>query len=330
MGEGQARKRQGGEAGGMFFYALQRIGLSVLILVTSMTMLFTALKLIPGDPATIMLGARASAEMKARITEELGLNDPIYVQLGTFFGRILEGNLGTDMWSKRPVAWQVMESLPYTLSLIAAGLSWAALIGIPLGCYSAIRRNSFIDKFTGVVSVGTISIPSFVVAIYCILLFAITLGWLPVIGAGERGDAQDQFLHLIMPAFALGLGWVGYLSRIVRASMLEVMGENHIRTARAFGLTELRIIKSYALRIAILPTITLLALGVGGLLSSAVFIESIFARPGIGKLIVDAANTRNFPVVQGGVLSTVMLFAIVMPLADLLIAWLDPRVRASL
>ena len=151
-----------------------------------------------------------------------------------------------------------------------------------------------------------------------------------MIGAGERGDYLDQALHLIMPAFALGLGWVGYLSRIVRASMLEVMGEHHIRTARAFGLSEYRIVKSYALRIAILPTITLLAVAIGGLLSSAVFVESIFARPGIGKLIVDAANMRNFPVVQGGVLTTVALFALAMPISDILIAWLDPRVRATL
>ena len=227
----------------MLFYAIQRIGLSLLILATSMVMLFSALKFIPGDPATIMLGSRASAEMRARITEELGLNDPLYVQLGTFFGRLLQGNLGTDMWSKRPVSQMVLENLPYTLSLIGTGLGWAALIGIPLGCYSAVRRNSFIDKFTGVISVGTISIPSFVVAIYLILIFAIALGWLPVIGAGEPGNLQDQIMHLILPAFALGLGWVGYLARIVRASMLEVMGENHIRTARAFGLPEFQIVE---------------------------------------------------------------------------------------
>lgn len=314
----------------MLFYAVQRIGLSILILITSMVMLFTALKLVPGDPATIMLGSRASAEMRARITEELGLNDPVIVQLGTFLGRLLQGNLGTDMWSKRPVAQMVMDNLPYTLSLIGVGLGWAALIGIPLGCYSAVRRNSFADKFTGVISVGTISIPSLVVGIYSILVFAIWLDWLPAIGAGEPGDWLNQISHLILPAFALGLGWVGYLARIVRASMLEVMGENHIRTARAYGLPEFQIVKSYALRIAILPTITLLAIAIGGLLSSAVFIEFIFARPGIGKLIVDAANMRNFPVVQGGVLTTVALFALTMPIADLLVAWLDPRVRASL
>lgn len=314
----------------MLFYALQRTGLSLLILFTSMVLLFSALKLVPGDPATIMLGSRATPEMKARIAAELGLDNPIHVQLATFIGRLLQGNLGTDMWSQRPVAQMVMDNLPYTLSLIAAGLGWAALIGVPLGCYSAVRRNSFIDKFTGVISVGTISIPSFVVGIYSILIFAIWLNWLPAIGAGEPHDRSDQLIHLVLPAFALGLGWVGYLARIVRASMLEVMGENHIRTARAHGLSEVKIVGAYALRIAILPTITLLALAVGGLLSNAVFIEFIFARPGIGKLIVDAANMRNFPVVQGGVLTTVALYSLIMPIADLLVTWLDPRVRATL
>jgi peptide/nickel transport system permease protein len=314
----------------MLLYVIQRIGLAALICFTSMVMLFGALKLVPGDPATIMLGSRASVEMKARITREMGLDKPVQEQLATFLGKVLTGDLGTDFWSQRPVAQMIAESLPYTLGLIAAGLGWAALIGIPLGCYSAIRRNSFLDKATGVISVGTISIPSFVVAIYAILILSIQLGWLPFLGAGQRGDLADQAARLVIPAFAVGLGWVGYMARIVRASMLEVLSENHVRTARAFGLSELKIIRSYALRIAILPTITLLALAFGGLLSSAVFVEFLCARPGIGKLIVDAANVRNVPIVQGAVLTTVALFTLAMLLADLLIVWLDPRARAKL
>lgn len=314
----------------MLIYAIRRVGLAMLILVTSITLLFGALKLIPGDPATIMLGARATPELKAAIRADLGLDDPVPVQIVTFFGRLLQGDLGTDLWTKRPVSDLVMEGLPHTLALIGSALLWAAMIGIPLGCYAAVRRGTLIDTITGIVSVGTIAIPPFVVALYLILLFSVTLGWLPFIGAGESGDILDQALHLILPALALGLGWVGYLARIVRASMLEVMGAAHIRTARAFGLPEGRIIGVYALRIAILPVVTLLAMAVGGLLSGAVLIEAIFARPGIGKLIVDAAEIRNFPVLRGGVLVTVALFAIAMPVADLLVAWIDPRVRKSL
>jgi len=295
-----------------------------------MTVLFAAIHAIPGDPAIIMLGSRATPEMRERLSREMGLDQPVPIQLVKFLTRVAEGDLGTDVWTKRSVGAIVMETLPNTLVLILTALSWAALVGIPLGCYSAIRRNSFIDKFTGVLSVGTISIPSFVVAIYALLLFAIQIGWFPVIGAGADGDLPDQLWHLVLPSFAVGLGWVGYLARIVRASMLEVMAENHIRTARAFGLPEPKIILHYALRIAILPTVTLLALAIGGLLSSAVFAENIFARPGIGKLIVDAANLRNYPVVQGAVLVTVGLFAFAMPVADLIVAWLDPRVRSAL
>src|SRR5262249_11092064 len=244
----------------MLIYATQRVGLTVLICITAMTLLFTAVHLIPGDLLTIMLGPRVTEQRREELRQRIGLDKPMPVQLAKFLVSAAQGDLGSDPLTERTVSTIVAENLPYTLTLIAAGLGWAVLIAIPLGCYSAMRRNTFIDKFTGVLSVGTISIPSFVVAIYCALIFAVQLRWLPMIGAGEAGDLRDQILHLVMPSFAVGLGWVGYLARIVRASMLEVMSENHIRTARAFGLPESKIVFRYALRIAILPTVTLLAL----------------------------------------------------------------------
>jgi peptide/nickel transport system permease protein len=186
------------------------------------------------------------------------------------------------------------------------------------------------DKVAAALSVGAISMPSFVVAIYSLLLFAVKLGWFPAIGAGEAGRPLDQVYHLVLPAFAIGFGWVGYLARLVRASMLEVMGEPHIRTARAFGLPERMIIFRYALRIAVLPTITVLSLGAGGLLSSAVFTEIVFDRPGIGQLVLGAVNTRNYPVVMGAVVVTIGLFTLVTLIGDLLVAVYDPRVRAGL
>jgi peptide/nickel transport system permease protein len=314
----------------MLIYAAQRIGLAALICVTAMVMLFSATRIIPGDLATIMLGPRATPQARERLNREMHLDQPMPVQLAMFLSGAVQGDLMTDPVTNRQVLTVIMENLPYTLVLVAAGLGWAVLLGIPLGCYSAIRRNSFIDKFMGVISVGTISIPSFVVAIYAALVFAVQLNWLPMIGAGERGQLGDQIAHLVMPSFAIGLGWVGYLARIVRASMLEVMGENHIRTARAFGLSESKVVFRYALRIAILPTVTLLALAIGGLLSSTVFVENIFARPGIGSLVVASANVRNYPIVQGAVLVTVGLFITATIISDLVVAWLDPRVRAAL
>ncbi|MER8570274.1 ABC transporter permease [Mesorhizobium sp. M0924] len=314
----------------MLIYGLQRVGLAALICVTSMCVLFGAFRLIPGDLATIMLGPRATEEMRANLNRDMGLDRPLPMQLAKFLGGAVRGYLGTDPLTKHSVGSIIVENLPYTLVLMLSGLTWSALVGIPLGCYSAIRRNSWIDRLTGVLSVGTISIPSFVVAIYALLFFAIQLKWFPVIGAGEQGDLRDQLWHLVLPSFAVGLGWVGYLSRLVRASMLEVMGENHIRTARAFGLPETKIILQYALRIAILPTVTMLALAIGSLFSSAVFAENIFSRPGLGKVIVDSAFVHNYPVVQGAVLTTVVIFVFLMPISDFLVAWMDPRVRSTL
>lgn len=314
----------------MIVYVLKRLALAIVIVAISALILFSALKLIPGDPATIMLGSRATPEMRQAITLQLGLDQPVPIQLFHFAKRLFSGDLGTDMWSNRSVGTIVSESLPNTLLLIVCGLGWAAALGIPLGCWSAIKKGSVADGLVGILSVATISIPSFVVAIYAILVFSVRLKWLPAIGAGEAGDLRDQTIHLVLPAFALGLGWVGYLARIVRASMLEVLGESHVRTAKAFGLSTQRIIFSYALPIAVIPVLTILALSIGSLLSSAVLIEAIFARPGIGKVIVDAAAMRNIPVVEGAVLTTVALYALTLFLADLLIAALDPRIRERL
>ena len=314
----------------MLAYALQRIALALLICAVAITALISIIHIIPGDPVNIVLGPRATQEMRDAYRREMGMDKPVPLQIVHFLGKAAIGDLGKDMWSKRPVVTVVAETLPFTLTLIAAGLGWAVLLGVPLGCYSAVRRNSAIDKITGVISVGTISMPTFVVAIYAMLIFAVMLKWFPAIGAGEPGDIGDQLHHLVLPAFAMGLVWVGYLARLVRASMLEVMGEQHVRTARAFGLRERSIVFRYALRIAILPTITLISLAFGSLLSSAVFIEVIFARPGIGKLVVNAVGFRNYPIVMGSVFMTVLLFAFGTMLADLLIARLDPRVRSSL
>ncbi len=314
----------------MWIYAIKRIGLSVVIVCLAALALFALLHLIPGDPVSIALGPRATPEIQARYAEKMHLDEPVVVQFLIFAGNVLQGDLGSDVFSERPVALTVAEQLPYTLVLAFAGLGWSALIGVPLGCFSAVRPNSLVDRITGVFSVGTIAMPSFLVSIWAILVFAIMFRWMPVIGGGESGDILDQVWHLILPAFAVGLGWVGYFARMVRASMLEVMGENYIRAARAFGLRRRTIVYRYALRIAILPTITLIGIGFGTLLSGTVFAEIIFSRPGIGKLIYSMVLSRNFPVVQGAVMVTVALYVLVTLLADLVVAWIDPRVRATL
>ncbi|MFZ5711129.1 MAG: ABC transporter permease [Pseudomonadota bacterium] len=311
----------------MLAYAIRRLGLSVLILILVMTAMYAMVFLVPGDPASVALGPRATPALKEALRERMGLDRPILTQVGLFFWNAVRGDLGTDVWSGRPVLGQILEAFPNTLILGIAGLGWAVVTGVALGCLAVMRRDSWIDRALGVLSVSVIAIPSFVVAIYGLIIFAVWLNWLPAIGAGQAGDFGSQGRALILPAFAVGLGWVGYLARLVRAALLEVMEAPCIRTARAFGLTERRIVVRHALRIAVVPTLAVLAVGFGGILSSAVFVEAVFSRPGIGTLITGAVEKRNYPVVMGTVLFMTAFYLTVVTAADLLIARLDPRVR---
>lgn len=311
----------------MLAYAIRRVGLSLLILIVVMTAMYGMVFLVPGDPASLALGPRATPELKELLRQRMGLDQPILTQIALFFGNVLQGDLGTDVWSKRPVLDQILEVFPKTLILGVTALGWALALGVLLGCAAVVWRDTVIDRLLGVVSVSVISVPSFVIAIYALIVFAVWLNWLPAIGAGEAGDFASQARALVLPAFALGLGWVGYLARLIRASMLEVMEAPHIRTARAFGMREGDIVFRHALRVAIVPTISVLAVGFGGILSSAVFVESVFSRPGIGTLITAAVEKRNYPVVMGTVLFMTGFYLLVVTSADLLIARLDPRVR---
>ena len=311
----------------MLSYAIKRTGLAILILITVMLAMYAMVFLVPGDPASLALGPRATPELKAQLIQRMGLDQPVQVQVWNFFSNALRGDLGYDVWSKRPVLEQILEVFPNTLFLGAVALGWALVLGVGLGCVAVVWRGTLVDRVLGILSVSMIAVPSFVIALYSLVIFSVWLGWLPAIGAGKAGDIASQIRAVILPSFAIGITWVGYLARLVRASMLEVMGANHIRTARAFGLTEARIVTRYALRLAIIPTIAILAVGFGSILSSAVFVETVFSRPGIGTLITSAVAKRNYPVVMGTVLFMTAFYLFVVTAADLLIARLDPRVR---
>jgi len=312
----------------VLFYTAQRLVLSVVIVMVAVSILKLMLHVVPGDPAVLVLGPRATPELIAQTREAMGLDRPLLVQLVTFFGNIFRGDLGHDVFTGRAVSQIVFEQLPYTLILISVAIMWSAALGIVLGAYSALRRNTWFDTLSGIVSVGTISIPAFVMALYAVLVFAVWLRWLPAIGAGE--GFLNSITHLILPAFAIGVSWVGYVARMVRASMLEIMGQPHVRMARAFGLPERRITRSHILKIAVLPAVTLIGTGVAHLFSAAVFVEVIFARPGIGALIVQAVNERNYPIVLGAVLVTTGIIVLATLISDLVIALLDPRQREEL
>ena len=214
--------------------------------------------------------------------------------------------------------------------LAAAAMLLAVAIGIPLGAAGAFRPGSRLDDAVAFLSVGFVSAPSFVVSVFLLLTFAVWLRWFPVLGAGQAGNLADQLWHLVLPAVALALGWIGYIARLLRASLLEVLNEPYIRTMRAYGVAEWRILLIYAFKPACVPTLAILGMGIGELLGGAVFAEVIFNRPGLGSLIYGAIETRNYPVVQGGVFVVVVLFVMTNLIVELLYGLIDPRVRARL
>jgi peptide/nickel transport system permease protein len=296
------------------------------VLLGALVLLFSLTLFVPGNPARVLLGPRASEAAITALTERMGLDLPLHEQLWRFLSQVARGDLGTDVISGRSILTTVLDVLPYTLALTSSAIGLAVLIGIPLGCYAATHQNSVGDRIAALFSVSFIAMPSFVVAIYLLLIFSIWLDWLPVLGTGSGGGWGDALARLVLPTLALALGWIGYIARLVRSSLLEVLGENFIRTSRAYGISEEKIVYKYALKNAAIPTLAVLGLGVGRLLGGAIFVEVIFARPGIGTLVYNAIQTRNYPVVQAGVLVVVFLFVVTNLIVDLSYSRLDPRI----
>ena len=305
-------------------YAIQRIGVAILIVLLAITALFIMIQFVPGDPANVMLGPRATPELKEALRERLHLNDNVFVQIYYFFIGVLQGDLGADLTSNRPVVEILAEQVPYTAMLVLSILL-VTLLGIPIGTYAAVHRGGAFDQISGVVSVSLIAVPPIVIGLYLILFFSVQLKWLPAIGAGEGSFGVIK--HLILPTFAIGLTWIGYVSRLVRASVIDVLMQNHVKTARAFGIPENRVLRRYVLRVALPATVTVLGVSIGFILSSAVIVEILFARPGIGKLAYDAVISRNYPVVMGTVLASTVFIVFATTLSDLLNVMLDPRSR---
>jgi peptide/nickel transport system permease protein len=311
----------------MASYVLRRLVLSLAILFTAIIVLFSMIYVIPGDPANVALGPRASEAQKLAFRASMGLDEPMVVQAGHFVLNLAQGDLGTDILTKRPVADLVMAALPRTIALALVGLGWAVLVGVPLGAWSALRPDGWADRLTGIVSTSVVALPSFLVAIYALVIFSVGLRWFPAIGGGEAGDLGDQLWHLVLPSFAVGVSWVGYIARLVRAALLDTLQENHIRTFRAFGVGDGRIVLRYALPIAMVPVIAVLGVGLGNLLSGAVLVEVVFARPGLGSLAYEAVISRNFPVLLGTVVVTTALYVVANLCTDIIAAALDPRIQ---
>ncbi len=280
------------------------------------------LRLVPGDPVEAMLGEGATAADRAALRQALGLDRPAAVQLAAYLAGLARLDLGRSLHGGRPVAELLAERLPATAELALAGWLVAVALAFPLGMAAALRRGSAWDRLaTGFAACG-ISVPNFWLGPLLILAFSIGLGWFPVSGREAPGA-------LVLPALTLGTALAAVLARMVRASLLEVLGEDYVRAARAKGLSEARVLWAHALRNALIPVTTVMGLQLGGLLAGAVITETVFAWPGVGLLLVDAIQRRDFPVVQGCVLLISLVYVAVNLLTDLVYLWADPRVRSG-
>ncbi|RMD69271.1 MAG: ABC transporter permease [Gammaproteobacteria bacterium] len=301
-------------------FVLSRLASTLLVIFGVALGVFLLIHLIPGDPVEVMLGEFAGPADREALRHALGLDLPLWKQALAYFSGLLNLDLGTSLHTHRPVASILWERFPATLTLALAGLSVAIALALPLGILAAIRKNTFWDRLAMGFSLLGISIPNFWLGPMLILIFSLWLGWLPVSG-------REGFSSLILPALTLGTSLAAILARMVRTSLLEVLGEDYIRTALAKGLSPREVILNHALRNAWLPIVTILGLQFGALLGGAVITEVVFAWPGLGSLTVEAIQRRDYPLVQGCVLLISITYVIINTSTDILYAWLDPRIR---
>jgi peptide/nickel transport system permease protein len=290
------------------------IGVSIIV--------FILMQLTPGDPAQILLGPQAGEEDVQNLREQMGLNDPLIVQYFRFLLGIATFDFGTSIQDGQPVLQQILSHFPATIKLTLAAMVVALLIGIPIGIISSTKQYSFFDNVSTLGGLVGFSMPNYWLSMMLILLFSVQLGWLPVSGYGG-------LIFLVLPAISLGTQTAAVFLRMTRSSMLEVLHSDYIRTARAKGITERKVVYAHALRNALIPIITVVGLQVGALLEGAILTEAVFAWPGIGRFMIDAINAKDFPVVQGSVVFIAFVFVFVNLLVDILYAYVDPRIKAQ-
>jgi ABC-type dipeptide/oligopeptide/nickel transport system permease component len=304
-------------------YVANRVAQLVPVLFLISIIVFGVLHALPGDPAELILqGAEGGAppERLAELRRNMGLDDPLLTQYLRFVGGALVGDFGESIRFRTPVMGLILDRMWYTVELAVAGLLVALLIGVPLGMIAAVRQNSWVDAAAMSLAYVGASMPIFFFGLVLILFFSFTLSWFPPAGA-------EGWSSLVLPAVTLGFVSAGLISRLVRSSMIEVLGEDYIRTSRAKGLTERLVLWRHGLKNALIPVVTMVGLTFGGMLAGAVVTETVFSRPGLGRLVVSAILTKDYPLVQGCVIFLSVLYLAVNLVVDILYAWLDPRIR---
>ena len=311
----------------MWAYALRRILIAIPTLIAVYTLVFLFVRVAPGDPAVAALGDYASQEAVEALREEMGLNDPLWVQYIRSLVGYFKGDLGRSLINRLPVAKQVATALPYTLELTFAGILLGALIGIPTGILTALKRNRLADYVGRTLSLLGLSVPAFYLGILLMIAFAIKLRWFPVMGGGDLSDLSDNLSHLALPALALGIIMTSYVTRMTRSSVLNVLREDYVRTARAKGLPERGVVYSHALRNALIPIVSVLGVYSVVLIGDSVMTEVVFSRPGLGKLMVSAMMQRDYIALQSLILIYAVFVVFINLITDLSYGLIDPRVR---
>ena len=299
-------------------YLLRRLSHTVLVIIGISVISFFFLHL-SGDPVGLILPQDATREQVEALRQQMRLDDPLVLQYWHFATSALQGDLGRSIYTREPVLWLILERMPATLELAIAALLISLVIAIPIGVLAAVKRGSWLDTISMSVALFGLSMPHFWLGIMFIMLFSVQLGWLPTSGRGT-------WAQLVMPAMALGISLIALFARLTRSAMLDVLGQDYVRTARAKGLGEALVVGKHALRNALIPLVTVIGMEFGFLLGGAVIIETVFAWPGVGRLIVQSILDRDYPVVQAAVMLLAIVFVVVNLLVDLLYAWLDPNI----
>ena len=306
---------------------LKRIFQLIPVLLITMSMTFVITRVLPGNPAVSILGPQATAEDIAKLEEEMGLHDPMPVQYINYMKRILTGDLGTSYRYNRPVADLIFEKLPNTLQIALASLIIALLIGVPVGIISAVKQYSVFDYISMIAALIGVSMPSFWLGLMLVLIFSVNLGWFPTMGMGAISNGiGDVISHLFLPSLCLSFGSMANFARISRSSMLEVIDQDYMKAVRAKGIRENVVIIKHGLKNALPPIVTVLGMRIAALMTGAIMIETIFAWPGLGRLIVDAINNNDFEMIQGTVLFMAILYVTVNLVVDIIYLYINPKV----
>lgn len=310
----------------MLRYILRRLLLVLPTLLTTLTLVFIIVRVIPGDPATAALGDYASKQAVEALRERMGLNVPLPMQYLNFLGDLLRGDLGESMITGKSVSEQVAHVLPYSVELAVFAVLVGVAIGIPTGVYTAVKRNALADHLGRVFSLVGLSVPAFYLSVLMLLLFAIKLDWFPATGGGDLSDWADNLKHLVLPGVTLGLIMTASVTRLARSAMLNVLNEDYVRTARSKGLTERVVILKHALRSALIPVMSVIGMWIVGTIGSSVTTEIVFVRPGLGKLLVHSIMRRDYTTLQSIMVIYAAIVAVVNLLTDLTYGFLDPRI----